>query len=157
MTHKLYRKENIMSNEKEIEISKSFEERMKDRVREGIGDLITDDDLRPLIIAGIKDVFTERKRRANHSGYQSGTEDSIIESVVKDNDELREVIKEEVVKWMQVNDDFIKNTLDTYVKDNVVNTFNAVINDMMASTFQNFKFGLQNDLQQMFNGQIQQY
>lgn len=152
----------MMSNEKEIEISKSFEEKMKDRVREGVGDLITDEDLRPLIIAGIQEVFTKREY-VKSTGYgNTGTyKDSVIETVVKENSALREIVTEEVKNWLSENQEIVKNTLDTYIKDNVVNTFNAVLNDMVQGTFLNFKMGLQSDLQQnfgnMFDGQVQQY
>ena len=41
----------------EIATTKSFQDRMKDKIREGIGDLLTDDDLKVLIDKGIDDVF----------------------------------------------------------------------------------------------------
>jgi len=63
-----------------------------------------------------------------------------------------------VKEWLNDNQDEVRNILDTHIKDNVVDTFKAVINDMTYSTFTSFKFSLQNDLQQLYqNNGIQQY
>ena len=46
-----------MSLENQLAPAKTFQERIADRIRESIGDLITDEDLAEMVTRGIDDVF----------------------------------------------------------------------------------------------------
>lgn len=50
-----------MSNQ--IETSKNFQDKMKDRIKESIGDLLTDEDLEKLIERGMYETFFEKRRK----------------------------------------------------------------------------------------------
>jgi hypothetical protein len=136
-----------MIEKDEVQVTKSFEDKMKDRVKESIGDLISDEDLRPLIIAGVKEIFTKKPRSIEN--YRTVYGDSLIEAIVKDHSDLKEVVTTEVNNWLNENSYIIKEILNEHIKDNVVDTFKQVVNEMTANTFMSFKYQLQNDLNQI--------
>lgn len=79
--------------ENEIEVQKSFQEKMKDRIRESIGDLISDEELTKLIHKGVEDVFLlpiKEKR-----GWNNGIEHpSLLHGLLKEllTDQVRNAV-----------------------------------------------------------------
>ena len=64
-----------------IEVKKSFQERMADRVRESIGELMTDDELKIIIERSVNEfLFTERTD-PEASGYNKRKKPSLMQDL----------------------------------------------------------------------------
>jgi Glu-tRNA(Gln) amidotransferase subunit E-like FAD-binding protein len=133
-----------MSNE--IQQSKSFEDRMRDRIRESIGDLIDDETLTKLIHSGIQKTFFQERLIAKSStfyGKDSHKEPLIVE-ILKEL--LEEQVREAVDEYIKSNHDEImeqiKQVVDSGVGMSVVRA--------LTSTFKNDLIDFQMNVDQKF-------
>lgn len=141
-----------MEDKKEVVEAKSFQEKMKDRVREGIGDLITDEELKVLIESGIRDVFFKEERVVPTQRFGSATyKPSVIESVLRE--ELGSKMEPIMREWCDNNSkellEMVKSTIDRDMSEVVL----ASVNSMFRATMDNFKFSIQNDIQNITQNQ----
>ena len=84
----------------ELDTSKSFQQKMMDRIRESIGELMTDEDLKEIVDRGMEEALF--KPRCFRSSYGSATEEcSLVDKVIKD--ELHSQMNEAVHTWMSDN------------------------------------------------------
>lgn len=79
----------------------SFEEKFRDRVKEIIGELISDDDIKKILEAGIQDaLFKERKDHTKSSQWWGGhTKPSIVDELVEKH--LRTQVQVVVNNWFK--------------------------------------------------------
>ena len=68
----------------EVSKPKTLQERVTSRLQESIGDIITDEDLKPIVERGIHDVFFEEKEVRDSWGKITETRPALIHKVVKD-------------------------------------------------------------------------
>ena len=76
--------------------NKTFEQKMADRIKDQIGDLIGAEDLQKLVAEGIKKAFFEEIKTYDRYGSLAGTKGPFITDVVKEL--LTEQVKEAVSK-----------------------------------------------------------
>jgi hypothetical protein len=95
-----------MSND--LTTSKTFQERMYERVRDSIGDLMTDEDLKKIVEAGLQKAFFEGKERTEY-GRVIAIEPPLIVGIVKEL--LGDKVKEEVKAYLQANPDVIQKAI----------------------------------------------
>ena len=93
----------------------SFEEKLKDRLRQGIGELMSDEDLQAIIDNGIQQVFFEPRPRKDGHGYRERTvyDPPLIEETLRK--ELADSMDRCVAKWLRDNHDTVLEKIDEAV------------------------------------------
>ena len=114
-----------MSNE--VTKPKSFEERMTERVKESIGDMIDDESLQKIVEKSINDAFFGFKPKYDQYQRMVGQEDPFITTVVRDL--LKDRVTDATKKYFEDNAEAINAKVDQIVKDGlakvVYDQFNA--------------------------------
>jgi hypothetical protein len=123
--------------------NKTFEERMKDRIKDSIGDLITDEDLTKLVNRGIDDVFF--KKVVVRDGYRDQKElPSLMESIVKEL--LQEKVRLFALEYVRAHEKEVLETLDKVVIEGAGKAVLAALTGL----FQNQLYSLQANIQSQF-------
>ena len=122
-----------MTTEAEIVEHKSFQERLVDRLRESIGDLITDQDLRGFVERGVEEVFfTETFVRSTYGG-PTETIPPVIHQMVKE--VLKERMAQAVADWLRDHENEVKQAVEDCVRDGagaaLVRGLNVFLDDSM--------------------------
>lgn len=117
----------------------SFKERMTERIRESIGDLISDEELSKIVDEGLRSAFFERKRVDNGYGREQFTTPLINQIVI---DLMKPVVEDEVKSWFSKNEGEIDAIVSAVIKDGMVGMVTGAIN----STFKVPLYNLQNEI-----------
>lgn len=81
----------------------SFEDRLKDRIKADIGQLMTDEDLSKLVHKATHDVFFAPRYKSR--GIHSDKIPPLLHELVKDS--LKPIVAVEVEKWVKLNKDAV--------------------------------------------------
>lgn len=122
-----------------VEVSKSFADKMKDRVRDSIGDLISDSDLAKIVEEGLQMAFFKPYKDADNYGRIIEKPPLVKEMVI---DLMRERIAMNIDKWFVDHEDDVKCILDDILRDGIAN---IVFQSFEANT-QHSLFALRNSL-----------
>lgn len=128
-----------MSNE--VATPKSFQEKMKERIRDSIGDLITDEELKVLISQGIKEVyFTEKP------GYSYGAKPTpaLMHEIIKEC--LGKQVQAEVNNWIKDNNKEVTEMIDQVIKNGIGMALISAINMKFSGEMMIFQNNLVNNL-----------
>lgn len=104
-----------MSNE--LVESKSFNEKMRDRIKESIGDLLSDEDLTKIVDEGIRMVFFQPYNTIDKWGAKVEHLPLIV-TVVKEL--LTSRVNEKADQWFAENPDKVSEILDQVIRDGIV-------------------------------------
>ena len=91
----------------------SFEDRLRDRLRANIGDVMSDEDLAGLVERGLDDLlFKERLRKERHGGYNPETtyDPPLLHELLMA--ELRPLLKQAVADWLAEHQDEVMAAFD---------------------------------------------
>jgi glucosamine 6-phosphate synthetase-like amidotransferase/phosphosugar isomerase protein len=101
----------------EIETTRSFQEKMFEKIREQIGTLMTEEDLRKLVQAAMQKAFFENVKCKNHWG-EVKEEPPVFET------KLRELMREQVSmamqKWINEHPEEIKAIVNRVIEKGIV-------------------------------------
>ena len=124
--------------------NKTFEERMKDRIKDSIGDLITDEDLTKLVNRGIDDVFF--KKVVVRDGYRDAKElPSLMESIVKEL--LEEKVRLFAQQYVRTHEKEVLETLDKVVIEGAGKAVLAALTGLFQNQLYSFQANIQSQLQ----------
>lgn len=130
----------------DIAIPASFEQKMKERIKESIGELITDDELSTLVIKGIDEAFF-RTIITQKPGWGGGTTESPCLMTTILTDLLTEQVKIAAEAWLKDNQEMVTDMLEEVIKDGVGR---AALN-ALSSQFQDQLITLQMNMQQQLS------
>ena len=91
----------------------SFEDRLRDRLRANIGDVMSDEDLAGLVERGLDDLlFKERLRKERRGGYNPETtyDPPLLQELLMA--ELRPLLKQAVADWLAEHQDEVMAAFD---------------------------------------------
>jgi lantibiotic modifying enzyme len=104
----------------EITTTKTFQERMFERVRDQMGDLLTDDDLKKIVNSAVQKAFFEE--RVVRSGYSDVKEPAIFVKMMEH--ELRDRVSKATEQWLKDNPEIVTQTIERVIQDGI---FKAVM------------------------------
>ena len=119
--------------------SKTFEERMKERIRDSIGDLISDEDLSKMVDRSLEEVFfKERANPKRTSYYNSGEPDTLpplLHDIVKTamTEQVSEAVKEYIANNREQVDATIKTVLEQGMGNALISAMNGVFSTQLSS------------------------
>lgn len=123
--------------------NKSFEEKMKDRIKESIGDLIGDDDLKKLLDAAMHDVFFKpSKIKINSYDYKDGP--SYLQAIVKEL--LEEKVRECIKEYIDNNTEEVEKVINDVLQEGIGKCIMSAIATMFQSQFMMFQNNITNQL-----------
>lgn len=112
--------------------NKSFEERMMDRIRESIGDLMTDEDLRKIVERGVEKALFFRAPKPKSYHYDKDEfEPSFVDRMVKQllQDRMDHAIRE----WMNANSDRVETIIKQALGDGIITCLVHRLNERFAT------------------------
>jgi hypothetical protein len=104
----------------EITVTKSFEERMMNMMKENVGTLFTPDDLKKIVEKGIEKMFFEKRTTTSAYSYREETKNSLSEELI--------------IRFMQ---DQVRIAVGGYIRDNPEKIL-VLINKLMSEGMGNF-------------------
>jgi hypothetical protein len=119
--------------------NKTFEQRMKERIRDSIGDLISDEDLSKMVDRSLEEVFfKERANPKRTSYYNSGEPDTLpplLHEIVKSamTEQVSEAVKEYIANNREQVNDTIKTVLERGMGNALISALNGVFSTQLAS------------------------
>lgn len=125
----------------------SFEGRLKARLKESIGDLVTDQDLSNLVNRSLEEIFfTERKNPKR--GYYNNEPEKIpplLHEIVKEC--LQPAVNAAVSAWVKEHTDTVNKTVEQVVTQGVGNAVLQAMNSQFQSQIFTFQQNVLQNLQ----------
>jgi hypothetical protein len=135
----------------EVVVAQTFEQKMKSKIRDSIGDLISEDELSKMITRSVEEVFFTKRPNPKRSSYGHSSEPEFLQPF------LHEIVKEclqptvsfVVSEYIKSHPEIIKATINDVV---VAGVGNAVV-QAMNMQFQNHLFAFQSNIMNQLNSQ----
>lgn len=122
--------------------NKSFQEKMNDRIRDSIGDLLSDEDLQKLVERGMEEVFF--RGRIVMDNYRQIEKPCLIHAMVQEH--IKPIVEAEVKVFIDENRelvaDVVKQTLEVGAGSMLLKAMDKMFNNSLA----NYQGMLINDL-----------
>ena len=132
----------------EVSTPQTFEQRMKDRIRESIGDLITDEELQRMVERGVEEVFFKTGTKViNPGSYNSRTEEtpSLIHQMVKEL--LEPTVRAAVVEYVNSHPDEVAAVIEKIVSEGVGEAVVKAVSSIFSGSMTNLQMNIMNQLQ----------
>lgn len=141
-----------MSNE--LTPQESFQEKMKERVTQGIGDLMPDEMLKQLIEKAIDDAFFKPQKQVIGSGYHQKQVDGPSWFEEHLSKLIEPMLKEKINEWMQrpENAEVILKEIKPFLERSSNDAILSAFSQAFGANLQNMQWQLQTQLQNAING-----
>lgn len=123
--------------------SRTFEEKMKDRIKESIGDLIGDEDLKKLLDAAMYDVFF-KPSKVKISSWESKDGPSFLQEIVKEL--MEEKVRDEVRAYINSHEDVVNKIVSDIVTEGVGLAMMRAMSSIFQSQMYTFEANVRNQL-----------
>lgn len=135
-----------MSEQNEVALSQSFEERMRDRIKESIGELLSDEDLKIIIEKGVEDALF--KRRVVYNSYGNTREiPSLVDTLTEES--MKEQMEVCVRKWLEENGDMLVEHIEKRLQEEGMKFFLDAFMSMMERPMQNLTINLRREMESL--------
>ena len=131
----------------ELANPQTFEQRMKDRIKESIGELISDEELSNLVGEGIKETFF--KERTVKEGYHSEIKPPLMVEILQPI--LREQVNEAVKLWLVENNEKVAEIVENLMSIGMGEMVIKAINLNFQQSLWSFQNNIKQDLINMGN------
>lgn len=118
----------------EIETTKTFQEKMFEKIREQIGTLMTEDDLKKVVDAAMQKAFFENIKYADRWG---AIKEEPPVFVANFRELMRQQVHSAMEKWIQEHPEEISKIINEVIRDGIVNIVVGHIEDRTKSSMQN--------------------
>jgi hypothetical protein len=123
--------------------NKTFEQKMKDRVKESIGDLMSDEDLSKIVERGIEEAFFKESK--DTSSYHAKTIPPLAKQMVSDI--MKDQVNMAVTDYFIKNPDLIKNLIAGVIEDGLGNALLNSLNQKFKQDLYTFQTNIDQRLQ----------
>ncbi|EKD22706.1 MAG: hypothetical protein ACD_84C00004G0008 [uncultured bacterium] len=123
-----------------IKTAQTFEEKMKARIKDGIGDLLSDEDLTKMIHRGLEETFfAKRFESSAHWSAKSAEKEPLIQEIIKET--LRPAVEQAVKDWilsheaeiMQMTNNVITNGVGAAVMSALTSQFSIPLSMLQSN------------------------
>ena len=123
--------------------NKTFEEKMKDRIKESIGDLIGDEDLKKLLDAAMHDVFFKpSKIKVNSWDTKDGP--SFLQEIVKEL--MEDKVRDAVQVYINTHTDEVNKIIEDVVTEGAGMAMVKAMNQLFSNQMYMFQSNIANQL-----------
>lgn len=126
--------------------SASFEEKLKDRIRDSIGELLSDEDLRRIVERGTEELLFKERIVLQQMRY--GTEKAVKPPLVHECLEglLRTRVDTVLREWLTAHADEVSGQIKRIVDDGILEAVKRAISGMMAGSMYQLQQDIENNL-----------
>ena len=124
-----------MSNE--IVKQKTFEEKMKERIKDSIGELMSNEDLSKIVERAVEEIFFEPIIIKGSYCHGDKTEPPFIHSIIKEI--LTEQVKHETREYIGLHGEEIEKIIKEVVVNGIGNCVIGAFNNNFQNSFINFQ------------------
>ena len=128
-----------------ITTPQTFQERMYGRVKELLGELLTEEEAKQLVDKAIQDALFSSKKIYNSYGSLVREEPPQFVELVKN--EIEPIVKNAVDKWIVEHQEDINQTIEKVIQDGILSACYRSFEEHMKKPMWNF----QSQIQQIFN------
>lgn len=125
----------------------NLEERVSEKIKESIGDLITGDELSELILKSVDDIFF-KPTTIQVSQFRSENGPSLLHSIVREI--MDEHVKNEVQSYIVAHPEVVTDVVETIVKNGFDGAVINALRNVFSNEMSNFEFSIQNKIEQEF-------
>lgn len=111
----------------------SFEERLKEKIRKDIGDMITDEDLKNIVNKSLQDVFFT-PRTVPDGRYHTKELPPLIHELVKD--ALMPAMQLAINEWMKDNSEYVEKAIKDVVQQGAGTAIISALDAKFAAPLQ---------------------
>ena len=134
----------------EVAESKTFEERMFDKIRSQMGDLMTEDELKAILEKAVdKAFFSQRTMRVD---YRDVVKEPVFIELIRD--EMKPLIHAELRVWLAENQETVGSILHAVIGESAKQMVANAFDNLMSDAFGSFAFSLRDRLMQNHNIQL---
>jgi hypothetical protein len=132
--------------------AKSFEEKMKERIKDGIGDLLSDEEVKKLIDKGMDEVFLRPQSIPDPRGYGASTvKPCLLHEIVKT--ELQPIVTIAVRDYIAEHKEEVQAAITLATSQGMAGAMAQAINNIFSGSMIN----LQNQIVQVIQNMPRQY
>jgi hypothetical protein len=120
----------------EVAVTKSFDERMMDMMRENVGSLFTPDDLKKIVEKGIEKLYFEpRLVRSNYGNneYKPSLSEELVSKF------MQEQVKIAIAEWIKNNPEKILPIIENAINMGITKHILGAVDNFFSNEF--FRFG----------------
>ena len=136
-----------MNTDTNVVTNETFETKLRNKIKDSIGDLITNDDLSKLVHRSLEEVFFTPRKNPNRSYYNSNEPDTIaplLHDIVKET--LQPMVTEAVKEYITKNNDEVLKAVKEVVTAGVGNAVVTAMNMQFQNQILTFQTNVQNQL-----------
>ena len=127
----------------QIASTQTFEERMTARIKESIGDLITDEELGKIVNRGLEEVFFKEKHEQDSWGRPE-TQPALIHKIVKDC--MLEKVNNAVSQWINSHPDEVREIVSKSINDGLGQLLIGAVSSHFSNAMMMFQQEITNRL-----------
>lgn len=127
----------------DLEKQKTFEERMKARIRDSIGELMTDEELSKIVNRVTEEVFFQPARLGE--GYQMREHPPFIHVIIKEL--LTETVRDLTKEYFEQNKIVITETIRQVIKEGLGSAILSAINNKFQQSMFSFEQNIVSQIQ----------
>lgn len=124
----------------EVATSRSFQEKMFERIRDQMGNLLTDDDLKRIVEASVEKAFFEPFK--GHDGWRETQNESVFIKLVRN--ELESRVGKAIDNYLKEHGDIISKAINEALSKGIYRLVVGHFEMLMSGAFANFRQNLIN-------------
>lgn len=119
----------------EVAVSKTFEQKMEEKIKESIGEMMESEDLKKIIERGIELAFFKQKEIKD--GYRTLTVDSFLIECIRQN--MDKLVAQEIEKRFDADKEKFQSLIEKTLEKDVFELFAKGFNQMFSHELSKFK------------------
>jgi hypothetical protein len=119
----------------EVATTKTFQDRMFERIRDQMGDLMTDDDLRKIVDTAVQKAFFETTTIQGSWGQTQSGPPIFVKMMEQ---EMRERVRTQLDEWLKANDDKVQECITKVIQEGIFRAMMNVLEQRMNLPLQQF-------------------
>lgn len=132
----------------DVTAPKSFDDRMLEMLRDNLGKMMTDEEMKRILERGIEKLLFQPRTTVVHSGYNGTVQkDPLIQEMLQK--ELQPLLAPVLAKWMEENKERLEEIIAEVLGKNQQEMLAKALDAMFSNAFTSFRFALTNDIQNM--------
>lgn len=129
----------------ELEVPQNFEERMKARIKDSIGDMITDEELGEIVKRSMEDIFF--KGKTVKDGYYNTKETPpFLHEMIKEL--LTDKIQKKIKAYINDNKEEVGKAIETVFREGMAKALITSISNIFQNDLSNLEHNIANRIQQ---------
>lgn len=130
--------QNVLNN---VQKAQSFEDRVFEKIRENIGTLMTDEELKKLLESAMERMFFQDRIIKNNWGQETGRAPGRLYKLVEDLIEPQ--LKRALVEWMEEHKDEVAKALQAAMDKNLMEAVTKALERMLAGPYDRLRADFQ--------------